>query len=73
MSNDAVSGLVARFERARSERNASDALAALHNLQKLQPEEPTWPKRIAEIHAAAKHPEAELKSLLRALELQIDR
>ncbi|MCH7869661.1 MAG: cyclic nucleotide-binding domain-containing protein [Myxococcales bacterium] len=73
MSNDAVSGLIARFERARSERNASDALAALHDLQKLQPEEPTWPKRIAEIHAAAKHPEAELKSLLRALELQIDR
>jgi hypothetical protein len=72
MSNDAVSGLIARLERARSERSPGDALAVLHDLQTLQPEEPTWPKRIAEIHAAAKRPDAEIKALLRALELQID-
>ena len=72
MSNDAVRGLIARFEGARSAGNPSDALTALHDLRQLEPRQPTWPKRIAEIHAAANRTEAELESLLLALELQID-
>lgn len=72
MPSEPIRNWIEKFERAQRARKPDDALAALHELQTLEPREPSWPKRIAEIHAAASRREAELEALLRALELQID-
>ncbi len=72
MPCNATNRLIKQFERALHRRDGDAALATLGELEALHPRDPTWPKRIAELHAGASDHTAELSALSRALRLQVE-
>ncbi len=64
--------LIDALEDALGERDAERALTTLAELEELDPEDPAWPKRRAEICRQRGDGASELAALLRTAELQVD-
>lgn len=73
METSRLLALIDAFEDALVDQDADRALASLSALEELDPNDPAWPKRRAEIYRQRGDEANELSALLRATSLQVDR